>query len=197
LLRERLERHDRSRHVCHLAAQVGYRRAESTQEASRNALVDPTPFALCSHSGLQDAIKSKVIFRCTEYWRLVTEKVQNPPYPFDVPSHRFSFFGFPRTAWGSTPEYYLLRSHRFTGESVINCFRWEIGNRSNEVVKIAHSSIRRCNCGPRWLCARLALPFNGRSSDPRVPNRQAIATWKAEPAHWAHRANGEFVTVNG
>ena len=182
-----------SRHVCHLAAQVGRRRAESTQEASRNALVDPMPFAPCSHSGLQDAIESKVIFRCTEYRRLVTEKVQNPPYPFDVPSHRFSFGGFPRR--GSTPEYYLLRSHRFTGESVINCFRWQIGNRSNEVVKIAHSSICRCRCGPPLALALLLdCPFNDRSSDPRVPNRQAIATWKAEPAHWAHRANAR---VNG
>ena len=89
------ERHDDSRHVCHLAAQVGDRQAESAQEASRNALMDPMPFAPCSHSSLQDAIELKVIFRCTEYRRLVTEKEQNPPYPFDVPSHRFSFVGFP------------------------------------------------------------------------------------------------------
>jgi hypothetical protein len=95
LLRGRPERHDRSCHVCHLAAQVGHRRADSTQEASRNALMDPMPFALCSHSGLQDATELKVIFRCTEYRRLVTEKEQNPFYTFDVPSRRFSFVGFP------------------------------------------------------------------------------------------------------
>ena len=95
LLRGRPERQDDRRHVYHLAAQVGHCRVESAQKASGNTLIDPMPFAPCSHSSLQDAIESKVIFRCTKCRRLVTEKEQNPPRPFDVSSHRFSFVGFP------------------------------------------------------------------------------------------------------
>ena len=51
---------------------------------------------------------------------------------------------------------YFLRSRRFTVESVINRFRWQIGDRSNEMVKIAHAQLNLPR-GPRvcpWLCGK-------------------------------------------